>query len=100
MTPVYELLFLAQGEAPYQLRINDSASLSKPPIVLSGNQIAQLPLLGEGQLGMLLTSEDADVRNQRYKQWLLWGVLGLIVVVLLAMAYRLYQQTTTQRPIQ
>ena len=100
LTPVYELLFLAQGEAPYQLRINDSASLSKPPIVLSGNQIAQLPLLGEGQLGMLLTSEDADVRNQRYKQWLLWGVLGLIVVVLLAMAYRLYQQTTTQRPIQ
>ena len=49
---------------------------------------------------MLLTSEDADARNQRYKQWLLWGVLGLIVVVLLAMAYRLYQQTTTQRPIQ
>lgn len=100
LTPVYELLFLAQGTPPYEMRINEPQSLAKPPVILSGQQISQLAEAGEGQLGVLQLVDDPDASQQQYKQWLLWSVLLLILVMLGAMAYRLYQQTTTQRPSQ
>lgn len=96
LTPVYALYFLAQGHAPYQLVVNEPKSLAEPLINLTDNQIAQYTDINEGRLDLLLPLDDKNARLNSYKTWGLWAVLITILLALSALAYRLYQQTTTQ----
>lgn len=98
LTPVYQLYFLAQGQAPYRLLINDPTALQQPVITLSNEQLNRLGTGTEAQLLPLMAVENPDAKSEKYRQWGLWAVLLLTVAVLSWLAYRLYQQITTQRP--
>lgn len=96
LTPVYELYFLAQGKAPYQLVINAPGALAQPVINLSDTQIAALGESSEANMLALTPLDNPNADTDKYRQWLLWSVLGGILAVLSWLAYRLYQQITTQ----
>ena len=96
LTPMYEMYFLAQGTAPYQLVINDPETLKQPAILLSDQQISRLGNPIDGQMAGINLLENPEADLAQYKKWGLWAVLSLIVLILSLIAYRLYQQTTTK----
>lgn len=100
-TSVYELYFLAQGTAPYQLVVHHPKANTQPSIALSDSQIKQLldsTQVQEGQLQMLQPLADPNAERNNYKKLGLWGILMLILMILSSLAYRLYQQITAKQP--
>lgn len=96
-TPVYEIYFLAQGKAPYQLIINQLKANAEPSVMLSDSQIKHFEhttSVQAGQLENLQKLADTDAERNKLKNWGLWGVLILILIALASLAYRLYQQIT------
>ena len=93
---MYEMYFLAQGTAPYQLVIKDPETLKQPAILLSDQQISRLGNPIDGQMAGINLLENPEADLAQYKKWGLWAVLSLIVLILSLIAYRLYQQTTTK----
>lgn len=102
-----QLLFVAQGEAPFTLafgsgRIN---STSTPLSQLLGNQTQQQQdkLIKPAKLGSRIALGDASRLEPRqppldWKRYILWAVLVLGVVLLAFMALRLYKQMDHSSP--
>lgn len=93
LTPVYELFFLAQGEAPYRLLVNEPRSLQSPNITLDEQQIKHMGMILDGHFEGLILLENPNKHQEMQKQWLLWAILFGILGLLSFLAYRLYQQT-------
>ncbi len=93
LSPVYELYFLAQGNAPYQLVIRDTRLNNIPNIILTDTHIQQIQQSVEGQLDKLEPIEDPNQQLNQQKQWLLWISLLGILMILSMLAYHLYRQT-------
>lgn len=96
-----ELLFLARGSGPFTLAYGHAAADA-----FDQDLHPLLRLLGRGENGKMvrwiaagevfpLRGESALVPPKApfpWKQWVLWGVLGTFVMLLAAMAFRLYRQ--------
>lgn len=97
----HTLVFAARGSGPFALAYgNAQAGAAAYPIASlvpgysEGNSEATRELIGNATLGMpARAGGEARLRPQAdLKRWILWSVLGIAVVLLGAMAYRLWRQ--------
>jgi hypothetical protein len=109
------LRFVAQGQGPYQLAYGHAAaaqgagpgacesllqtlqagtaSAAGTLATLTGTAIASAPRVLAGEAALVRQTDPAQQR----RQWLLWGVLALAVLLLLGMARKLFADLTTPK---
>lgn len=91
------LVFASQGTPPWRLRVGGqvAADGALPIATLVPDLAAEHPRFGLARIGAFGVDADAAAqgeraaRDARWRPWLLWGVLGLGVLALAAMVWRL-----------